>query len=265
VCEANCFGDQQKVCPVQDCQTPFYAGAVNKVSNFLGNAIDGFADTTSSKVQAIVGLIEGISQTAKDDQIVVFVQYKKVRHQVIRALDRNGISSVGGRDGSSIENDIVAFRQSKARVLVLKLTGIEAAGINLHNANHVIFTSPLIEADDHDFDVLLRQAKGRCLRYGQEKAVRVYHFQSLFTVEEDVVKKHLSHAQIPPGAETLVAIKQLCEDLSVDVKNRPTKSDSDIQKVKDLADCDAELQKTLENSGANDDGEEDDGEHLEMF
>lgn len=105
------------------------------------------------------------------------------------ALKSHGITFLGGQEGSLTSNDLEKFKQGGAKVLLLRLGQVEAAGANLTIANHVLFPSALHEADDHEFGVIMRQAKGRCLRRGQKKFVHIRYFICEDTIEEEIWSK----------------------------------------------------------------------------
>lgn len=60
---------------------------------------------------------------------------------------------------------------------------------NLTNANHVIFLSPLLVANQYLYDSATTQAIGRALRYGQKKKVHIYRFISLRTIDVDILEE----------------------------------------------------------------------------
>ena len=59
---------------------------------------------------------------------------------------------------------------------------------NLTNANHVIFLSPLLADSRQHYEAAIEQATGRVLRYGQLKAVRIYRFLALKTIDVDIIQ-----------------------------------------------------------------------------
>ena len=59
---------------------------------------------------------------------------------------------------------------------------------NLQNANHVIFLSPVLANSQYDYDSIMTQTTGRCLRYGQKKHVHIYHFLALNTIDVNILQ-----------------------------------------------------------------------------
>ncbi|OTA95045.1 hypothetical protein M434DRAFT_231147 [Hypoxylon sp. CO27-5] len=87
-----------------------------------------------------------------------------------------------------------------AKVRILKLNDPTSAGTNLQYANHVMFASPLLTNLQEEYDAYMKQAKGRCIRYGQKKTVQVYHFVTANTVEVDILElRRQSHILVHPG------------------------------------------------------------------
>ncbi|KAI0144141.1 hypothetical protein F4776DRAFT_675687 [Hypoxylon sp. NC0597] len=86
------------------------------------------------------------------------------------------------------------------KVRILKLNDPTSAGTNLQYANHVMFASPLLTNLQEEYDAYMKQAKGRCVRFGQRKTVQVYHFVTANTVEVDILElRRQSHILVCPG------------------------------------------------------------------
>ncbi|RYO73980.1 hypothetical protein DL766_008388 [Monosporascus sp. MC13-8B] len=90
---------------------------------------------------------------------------------------------------------------TKFKVLLLMLESSESAGTNLQCfANHVMFASPLAKDLQESYDGIMKQARGRCIRYGQKKAVKVYHFVTENTIEVDILElRRKQHILVAPG------------------------------------------------------------------
>lgn len=80
-----------------------------------------------------------------------------------------------------------------ARILLLKIDSPDAAGWNLHCANHVIFLAPYVGPSREVELAAMAQAVGRAHRFQQKREVHVYHLSADGTVEgrlvEDIVGK----------------------------------------------------------------------------
>ncbi|RYP67767.1 hypothetical protein DL770_008548 [Monosporascus sp. CRB-9-2] len=102
-------------------------------------------------------------------------------------------------DGESPDGEIPVHTNFK--VLLLMVESSESAGTNLQRfANHVMFASPLAKDLQESYDGIMKQAKGRCIRYGQKKTVKVYHFVTEYTIEVDILElRRKQHILVDPG------------------------------------------------------------------
>ncbi|CAN8096401.1 unnamed protein product [Discula destructiva] len=158
------------------------------------------------KINAVIGLIDSM---AEDDQVVVFAQNIELLKDMYNALQTAGITHVTAKELQANESKALeAFKNSaqaqkahKKQVLVQLLNSEQAAGSNLHNANHVIFVSPLITRSQAAWDAQMQQALGRCVRFRQQKLVHVYHMAMADTVEVDMLEwRHKKEVLLRPGA-----------------------------------------------------------------
>ncbi|KAI2625705.1 hypothetical protein GGR54DRAFT_637484 [Hypoxylon sp. NC1633] len=91
-------------------------------------------------------------------------------------------------------------QETYPKVRILKLNDSTSAGTNLQYANHVMFATPLLAELQEEYDAVMKQARGRCIRYGQERTVKVWHFVTAHTVEVDILElRRLSRVIVPPG------------------------------------------------------------------
>ncbi|KAI1091338.1 SNF2 family N-terminal domain-containing protein [Rostrohypoxylon terebratum] len=116
-----------------------------------GSSVDGM----SSKMKMIVNYIKGIPE---DDKAILFFQFDRQKKELIWALQKNHISYT------------------------------DSPSTNLQYANHVLFACPLLESLQENYDKHMKQAKGRCIRFGQKKVVHVCHFVTAQTVEADILE-----------------------------------------------------------------------------
>lgn len=138
------------------------------------------------KARAVVNLIQRVKG---DDQVVVFVQSPAMRNDIYKALEYFGIPHIKPEQLEANEaGALELFKEGIEKVLVQVINSEQAAGSNLHNANHVIFASPLISRSQADWDAHMRQALGRCIRFRQEKTVHVYHMLMDGTIEVDTLE-----------------------------------------------------------------------------
>lgn len=157
------------------------------------------------KINAVIKLIKSI---ADNDQVVIFVQNAELVGDMYEALQMANVSHVTA--GELIKNESTAletFKSSstatannKKQVLVQLINSEQAAGSNLHNANHVIFVSPLITRDQAEWDAQMKQALGRCIRFRQKKTVHVYHMVMDETIEVDTLEwRYKKEILVSPG------------------------------------------------------------------
>lgn len=57
---------------------------------------------------------------------------------------------------------------------------------NLQRANHVMFVSALVVESQARYNAIMKQAIGRCDRYGQQRQVQIYHFLMAKTVDVNI-------------------------------------------------------------------------------
>lgn len=146
----------------------------------------------SKKVQAGAGLssksamiINTILCTPEDEGVILFAQYSEHYKELEIALRKCEINYTA--DPQKVVRD--SSNKSKIKVLLLMLESSESAGTNLqYFANHVMFASPLNKDLQETYDSLMKQARGRCVRFGQKKQVKLYHFVTEFTIEVDMLE-----------------------------------------------------------------------------
>ncbi|KAK3063052.1 hypothetical protein LTS18_002845, partial [Coniosporium uncinatum] len=158
----------------------------------LGTDDDTVADDSFGKrFDMILDLLEGLPEA---DQAIVFVQDLNIMTFISQALDTRAISHHAVNGGPHSAKAIEDFQHNtspstRKRVLLLNVSDASAAGLNLTNANHVVFVSPLLAESQYKYESAMVQAIGRCRRYGQEKVVRVYRFVGVKTVDVNVLEQ----------------------------------------------------------------------------
>ncbi|KAF2819824.1 hypothetical protein CC86DRAFT_334939 [Ophiobolus disseminans] len=157
----------------------------------LGSAVKHVTeeDQFGRKLEAITRLISGLP---KGDQGLVFAPNDEIGEVLERILDHHAIPyhSLQGCKASASAKVIEDFKndidpETQRKVLILNLGSESAAGVNLINANHVIFVSPLLSNTQYEFDSAMAQAIARSRRYGQEKRVHIYHVIAQRTIDVD--------------------------------------------------------------------------------
>lgn len=165
---------------------------------YLGSEGEG----KGAKVNAVTNLILAMNQT---DQVVVFVQNHTIMADIYAALQEQQIGHVTAKELAKDEaGALEKFKSNlKKKVLVQIINSEQAAGSNLHNANHVIFVSPLITRDQMEWDAQMKQALGRCVRFRQTKTVHVYHLVVDETIEVDTLEWRMKKEIFVPNGKAV--------------------------------------------------------------
>ena len=141
-----------------------------------------------AKIDATMELLGGIRK--QGDQAIIFVQYERQLQLVGQALEHNGISATVIDQVATASKKIAEFKSKHddLTVIVLNASDETATGLNLQNANHVIFLSPLLRDQQYDYDATMAQAIGRVRRHGQKKQIHVYRIIALDTIDVDILE-----------------------------------------------------------------------------
>ncbi|KAF2876522.1 hypothetical protein BDV95DRAFT_674447 [Massariosphaeria phaeospora] len=189
-CEGTNISNDES-CVQADCHVPVQMKNLIK-SQDLGSVADDRAETSfGKKLDAISRLMNGVP---KSDQVIVFAPNEGIIDDVKLTLNHFGIKyHAVSKSGVSATRDIEDFKTNKdphkrKKVLILNLSDESASGLNLQNANHIIFVSPLLVATQREYDSAMTQAIARSRRYGQKKKVHVYHFAALRTIDVDILE-----------------------------------------------------------------------------
>ncbi|KAI1270481.1 hypothetical protein F5Y18DRAFT_421974 [Xylariaceae sp. FL1019] len=212
--------------------------SATNVATALGGAIHAnnavglpHAHHLSSKTIAIIEKIHHIV-TRLEERVLVFYQFERQLEELRSGLDRVEIPH---QVLSADKNLTVTVQGGTARgsaVRFMKINGVEAAGSNFQDANHVIFTSAPVFSRQEDFDAYVNQAKGRAIRHGQQKHVRVYWYLSANTFEIDLLQLRLrSRIRLPRGQDEAHVIPWGSEDKDGEMKMTGTSDDDNVQYV----------------------------------
>ncbi|KAK3068228.1 hypothetical protein LTR53_014363, partial [Teratosphaeriaceae sp. CCFEE 6253] len=161
-----------------------------------------------AKLEKAVSILDGIRKTK--DQAIFFVQYGDQLQEVERALEACKVPALIVKDAGKAAAQIKLFQERPEQtVLVLNASDETAAGLNLQNANHVIFLSPLLRDSQYGYEATMAQAIGRIRRHGQKKQIFVHRIVALDTIDVDILehRERRIEASVEPGATTLTAPK----------------------------------------------------------
>lgn len=155
-----------------------------------------------AKINVVTNLVLAMDRA---DQVVVFVQNCAIMSDIYAALEENQIGHVTARELAKDEaGALEKFKyDSRKKVLVQVINSEQAAGSNLHNANHVIFVSPLITRNQAEWEAQMKQALGRCVRFRQTKPVHVYHLIVDETIEVDTLEWRMKKEILVPDGKAV--------------------------------------------------------------
>ncbi|KAK5166378.1 hypothetical protein LTR04_000638 [Oleoguttula sp. CCFEE 6159] len=194
ICD-GCLEDQRGkgVCPVAGCDATLTEHSLVKAKD-LGKTNENKETTMyGQKLEDVISLMENLPE---DDQIILFIQGGGLMQAVARALRTRSIShhAIVGKADDKSENKISDFQSNRdpatrKKALLLDVAGVAASGLNLTNANHVIFLSPLLADSQYLYESNMTQAIGRARRFGQVKNVCIYRFVALKTIDVEILEQ----------------------------------------------------------------------------
>ncbi|PWN24623.1 hypothetical protein BDZ90DRAFT_276289 [Jaminaea rosea] len=143
------------------------------------------------KMSQLAGLLRNERLIPAEDRIILFVQFEGLLEKTAQALTSYRIKFTRVKGNAKQRSQVLDDYQrgTAPRVLLLDVADESAAGSNLTIANHVIFLSSLISDDAATYRSTMEQARGRCLRFGQVKEVRVWHLLARSTIDEEVFER----------------------------------------------------------------------------
>lgn len=137
-----------------------------------------------SKLAAMVRLLREIK--AKGEKAIMFCQWTTLMRVIKRLLADGGVHASAVFGNLNVVNAALQkFQVGEADVLMLSLE-TSTAGLNLVEANHVIFAHALVNVGSAWRKTMVDQAVGRVNRLGQTREVHVHWFISEDTDEERV-------------------------------------------------------------------------------
>ncbi|KAK0920174.1 hypothetical protein LTR91_001035 [Friedmanniomyces endolithicus] len=159
-----------------------------------------------AKLESVVELLRNIRDA--EEQAVLFVQYEEQMREVQRALEGHNLLSQVITDAGKAAAQINSFQQNrKCTVMVLNASDETAAGLNLQNANHVMFVSPLLRDSQYGYEATMAQAIGRVRRHGQKRPIFLHRIVALDTIDIDILehRERRSEAVTESGSLAIVA------------------------------------------------------------
>ena len=142
------------------------------------------ADKYGSKLAAIVSLLCELK--LRNEQAIMFVQWSDLMRAIRTILVDGGMKvAVVNGNTSTRTNAIERFKSGQVDLLLLSMD-VSTTGLNLIEANHVIFAHALVGGSPSTQRDSIAQAVGRVYRLGQTKDVHVHWFITRDTDEERV-------------------------------------------------------------------------------
>ncbi|KAF2862269.1 hypothetical protein K470DRAFT_293732 [Piedraia hortae CBS 480.64] len=149
-------------CPARQCSS-----TMHHYNLLFGRTLPPSPSPTNAKTEAVVTLLRQIRSV--DEQAILFLQYdpkskqgKALLHHLTTTLQSHGIGAVSITDTTNVDTAVQTFyRNPQTTVLILNASSETAAGLNLQNANHVIFLSPLLKPTAYHYKAAMAQTIGR--------------------------------------------------------------------------------------------------------
>ncbi|KAL2264458.1 hypothetical protein VTK26DRAFT_23 [Humicola hyalothermophila] len=179
-------------CPVKGCTAFIRKRPILRCSQ-VRRSCD---DEGRPKAECVAELIK--DSIPKEDHVLVFAQYRPLIDALDKAFKKAGLvcTNLAATKDDEIAKKLEDFKAGKAgQILLLDIDSETSAGSNLTNATHVIFANPYMHHDEDHQARTVRQARGRCIRIGQERKVHVYHFMVPGTIEEETLRRLSKHSE----------------------------------------------------------------------
>ncbi|CAJ0947227.1 unnamed protein product, partial [Mesorhabditis belari] len=141
----------------------------------------------SVKISAIVLRIYEIIREDPNAKILVFSSMDPVLRALHSAFSQCHIAFVELKTNTKRNSTLKEFKSSHDLKVCLMPLSSGANGLNLTEANHVIFAEPIVETS------VEAQAIGRIDRFGQTKPTTVHHFVVQNSIEEEIYRITQNH------------------------------------------------------------------------
>ncbi|KAF2102036.1 hypothetical protein NA57DRAFT_7963, partial [Rhizodiscina lignyota] len=143
-------------------------------------------DVPDSKMKDIVSVLKGLPN---EDQALVFVQGDAMTDVVSAGLTEADIEHRVIKSSVDHIGNLVNLFRASSDIKALILNFESGAGLNVQNANHVLFVTPFLAESSEEYHACMEQAIGRAVRPGQTKPVHIYRFVTLNTIDVDILEK----------------------------------------------------------------------------
>jgi hypothetical protein len=173
-------------CLVRDCRAFIHRRPVLRCSQ---TPLPRSGSEPQVKADHVVKLIKGFPE---GEFVVVFAQYRPLIDALAEAFKASELKylNLARVKDDDIARELENFKMGKAgQILLLDMDSETSAGSNLTIATRVVFANPYVHHDKEHQARTVRQARGRCIRTGQTKKVRVYHLMVTGTIEEETLRQ----------------------------------------------------------------------------
>ncbi|KAF1934810.1 hypothetical protein EJ02DRAFT_362876, partial [Clathrospora elynae] len=181
-----------EVCVHPGCNSPVHEINLIRVPDLGTTGTQNAGRDFGNKLETIVQLIKDFPD---DDQGIVFAPNEETIGILEMVFDHHNVSyhSTSNCRPAAAAKIMEDFKTNQVpnerkQVLLLNLGSESAAGVNLVNANHVIFLSPFLAKTQYEYDSAMVQAIARSRRYGQQKKVHIYHVVAQRTIDVDILE-----------------------------------------------------------------------------
>ncbi|CAA9957087.1 DNA repair protein rad8 [Pyrenophora teres f. maculata] len=190
-------------CVHPGCKARLGDGELIPMANLGSKESHAGGKRVGKKIDAIVELISRMPPT---DQGILFAPNNESMRVLERVLDHHEIRYSSARETGAAQV-IEEFKTNKEpatmkKLLILDVGDESAAGINLVNANHVIFVSPLYTEKQYKYESSMAQAIARSRRHGQDKRVYIYHVVALRTIDVDILEQRHKRCEAMISAQS---------------------------------------------------------------
>ena len=191
-CIVRCL-KQCNLCPV--CKSVVKPSDAHEISkNDENQQLTSNVNIYGSKFAHVLHLVKSI--VAQGEQVVLFVQWPSlitVLRNMFRKFDIQFGILKNNMNQFQYHKVLHQFKQGTLNVLICM---VNITGLDLTNANHLIFTHALFD-DEYVVQSMEEQAIARIHRMGQTKPVHVYWFITRDTIEEKTYLQTRRHSLNP--------------------------------------------------------------------
>lgn len=183
---SDCLAVQRK----EDRCSAFCNAATIATNYVIGPKIGNVVHRTDSPKTG--SIVERIRKLEKNEQVLLFCQFKKMAEALQFAVEEAGISCRYVKDPDRHTSVMTVFRtvpcteKGGIRVLIVDPLSPAAAGHNLTNVHIVMFATPVLAGNEEASKAAYVQAIGRAMRFGQAQKVQIIHYVALDTVEVEI-------------------------------------------------------------------------------